>query len=297
MSRIAVIIPYFGAWPKWFELYLYSCSFQQGIIDFYYFTDCGVPETVYENTHFCEISFEEYCDMVSDKLKIDFHPVNKYKLTDLKPFLGSVHSDIVSRYDFWAFADLDLVYGDMSALVNEKVLNRYDIITTHSDRIAGHFTAIRFGSKYDVPFEIADWKSRLENQNNCNLDEGAFTDVVYYKLRYLNKLCGLFGDWGWRNARNICSIVGTVFCNGITRRLFVEVNSTPVPSTEDNYIFDNGMVIKGPTQLPYLHFLFFKKTPYLNIDQYWDAESFYQVKDIQRQISISLSGISNVSER
>lgn len=295
MRKIAVIIPYFGVWPKWFELYLYSCSFQKGLIDFYYFTDCGVPELTYENTFFFELSFEEYCSLVSEKLSINFQPDNKYKLTDLKPFLGAVHSEISRKYQFWAFADIDLVYGDMSLFLTSKRLSRYDLLTTHSDRIAGHFTAIRTGSKFDNPFAIDNWKKRLESQENCNLDEGAFTDCTYPMLRLPSRICRILGNWGLKNARKVCSVFGLLFCNPLSRRLFREENTTPIPIMEDKYVFDNGKVHKNGIQIPYLHFLFFKKTPYLETDKYWDAEIFYKVKDIHKPVSISLSGISNQS--
>lgn len=47
MQRVAIIIPYFGKWPVWMDFYLYTCSRQQNV-DFLFFTDCGIPKTVYK---------------------------------------------------------------------------------------------------------------------------------------------------------------------------------------------------------------------------------------------------------
>ena len=44
MKKICILIPYFGKFPKWFDLYLYSCSHVKSI-DFYYFTDCKKSES------------------------------------------------------------------------------------------------------------------------------------------------------------------------------------------------------------------------------------------------------------
>lgn len=38
MNQIAFIIPYFGKWPEWMDLYLYSCSRQKNI-DFIFYTN------------------------------------------------------------------------------------------------------------------------------------------------------------------------------------------------------------------------------------------------------------------
>lgn len=48
-AKIAMIVPYFGKWPEWMDLYLYSCS-KNPQVDFLFFTDCLVPATVYPNT-------------------------------------------------------------------------------------------------------------------------------------------------------------------------------------------------------------------------------------------------------
>ena len=44
MKKIAMIIPYFGKFPEWINMYLYSCSYQK-LIDFHYFTDCEQNNT------------------------------------------------------------------------------------------------------------------------------------------------------------------------------------------------------------------------------------------------------------
>lgn len=178
MNKAALIIPYFGKWPEWIDLYLYSCSKQRNI-DFLIYTDCDIPQMVYPNTIFHEMSFEAYCQLVSERLAIPFKPRRAYKLCDLKPFYGIIHKKELNGYDWWGFGDIDLVYGDLSLLLNEANMNKYDLLTTHVDRIAGHFTVIRKDSKYtNSCFDIPDWKEKLCDEKNYGLDEGAFTQVV-----------------------------------------------------------------------------------------------------------------------
>lgn len=178
INKICMVIPYFGKWPEWFSLYLYSCS-KVGKIDFFFFTDCGIPKTIYSNTKFVEISYEKYCEQVSRKLNIAFHPLNPYKLVDLKPFLHLIHKEIIEKYDFWGFSDIDLVYGNISSLINDMSLLKYDLITSHSDRLAGHFTVIRTKSSYSLAYQrIPDWREKLSSPTNYGLDEKWLTLAV-----------------------------------------------------------------------------------------------------------------------
>lgn len=108
-KRIAIIIPYFGKWPDWFNLYHYSCSKNAGI-DWIFYTDCLIPLQNYNNTFFHSISFKDYCKNVSNKLGIDFYPDSPYKLCGLKPFYGFIHSDILVDYEFWGFGDIDVIW-------------------------------------------------------------------------------------------------------------------------------------------------------------------------------------------
>ncbi len=185
MNKVALIIPYFGKWPEWINLYLFSCSRQKNI-DFLFYTDCEIPEKTYYNTVFKQMTFDEYCKFVSRRLGITFCPSNAYKLCDLKAFYGVVHEDDIRDYEWWGFGDIDLIYGDLSLLLNEHNMKRNDVLTTHVDRIAGHFTVIRKESAYTrLCFKIPDWKEMLCEDRNRGMDERWFTSVampLQYKL-------------------------------------------------------------------------------------------------------------------
>ena len=56
MNRVALITPYFGEFPIWFDLYLYSCSLQHDIVDYYFYTDCKPPCHNYKNTFFINLN-------------------------------------------------------------------------------------------------------------------------------------------------------------------------------------------------------------------------------------------------
>ena len=177
-NKVALIIPYFGQWPEWMELYLYSCSKQEGI-DFIFYTDCDIPSTIYANTLFHLISFNDYCAFVSQRLDIIFQPKRAYKLCDLKVFYGIIHQQDLEGYDWWGFGDIDLVYGDLSLMVNETNMSKYDLLTTQVDRIAGHFPIMRKESKYTkLCLSISSWREKFCDIKNYGLDENDFTRLV-----------------------------------------------------------------------------------------------------------------------
>lgn len=107
---ICFVIPYFGRWPFWMPLFLESCRLNSDI-DWLLFSDCGEPEHLPPNVRIEPIDYASYCAWVSQRLGIPFAPANPYKLCDLKPALGYIHEDRLRGYDFWAFGDLDVLYG------------------------------------------------------------------------------------------------------------------------------------------------------------------------------------------
>ncbi len=172
MTKAAIIIPYFGKWPVWMDFYLYTCS-RQKMVDFLYFTDCGVPKKTYPNTKFFEMDYPSYCKRVSKALGINFNPEHgAYKICGCRPFYGIIHRKELMDYDYWGFADIDLIYGDLSYVLNEKNFHKYDFISAHSERVAGHFTVMRnIENNNNACLKIPGWKEKLEMKEFQGLDE------------------------------------------------------------------------------------------------------------------------------
>lgn len=289
-NKVAVLIPYFGRWPVWIDLYFYSCSRQAGV-DFVFYTDCQLPNREYKNIIFHPISFGEYCKFVSEQLSIPFRPDNAYKLCDLKPFYGIIHKKDLERYEWWGFGDIDLVYGDLSLLVNEENLCRYDLLTTHVDRIAGHFTVIRKASKYTtLCMRIPNWKLKICDSNHYGMDERDFTRIALtgkykcIKKVYQNVFKAFIPPY---RKFYFFSQMERILRAWPSRMLMREFFTTFVPKPDVTCTFnlENNDIICPTGQITrissvagklYLHFLFFKKTQYLNTDTFW-KENFYQI--------------------
>lgn len=182
-NSICFLIPYFGQWPEWMTYFILGCE-RNPTIDWVLFTDCGKLENCPENVKIIETSFSDYCQLVSQKLDVDFSPVNPYKLCDIKPCLGFIHENEIKYYDFWAFGDIDVMYGDLRAYFTDERLMYESLFSTHARRISGHLCLIKNNVAMRSAFKrVNNWKKLLEAEEHVAFDEKAFSKVF---LRHKN---------------------------------------------------------------------------------------------------------------
>lgn len=251
LPRVRMVIPYFGKWPFWFEFFLASCR-RNPTFEWLFYTDCGVPENAPANVRFVEIAFSAYCKKVSDRLAIDFRPDSAYKLCDIKPALGHVHADELEGYDFWAFGDIDVIYGDLRAYFTPERLAKKDLFATHHRRVSGHLCLIRNTAEMRQAFmRIPSWQTRFEDARHQALDEGAFSRIF---IKHKN--------WpeSWR-------LFAARFYSWSRRAEFVEAHSTYTLLPDgtrivpEQWFYHDGVLTnseQGEQRLPYLHFMVWK---------------------------------------
>ncbi len=278
--KVAQIIPYFGKWPEWIELYFYSCG-QNPNIDFIIYTDCKIPQYSYANIKFITISFKNYCKLVECNLGVNYSIESSYKLTDLKPFIGYIHQEELRKYDFWGFGDLDLVYGDLSMIVNDKILERYELVTTHNYHIAGHFTICKNNEYWrTLCFKIKNWQKLLTDKQHYSLDENAWSGLVNPYIKYIHRIYQLllrpFGIH-YFTALDLLNPIFTRKC--LFREYWTSPHADPENGTAKEWVYDlkyHKIFDYRSRELPYLHFLFFKKTDWLDTQYYW-KEGYWKI--------------------
>lgn len=141
-SSILLIIPYFGQWPFWMPFFFESCR-ENADINWLIFSDCGAPENLPDNVTIKTTNRTDYHQLVSERLGIQFSPSDAYKLCDIKPALGFIHADRLEGYDFWAFGDIDVVYGNLREYFTDARLARHQFLSTHERRVARHLCLMR----------------------------------------------------------------------------------------------------------------------------------------------------------
>ncbi len=200
--RIRFIIPYFGVWPFWIHFFIQSCRYNPSI-DWLLITDCGIPDDLPDNVIVREASFESYCDEVSQRLGIHFRPAGSYKLCDIKPALGYIHQEDLLSYDFWAFGDIDVIYGDLRSYFNAERLAAYDLLSTHASRISGHLCLVRNIPAMNMAFmHVRNWGARLEDARHVAFDESAFCHLFIKHKNWptiLRRLADRLNSWRRRS--------------------------------------------------------------------------------------------------
>lgn len=139
--KIALIIAYFGKWPKEYINYFLDSVERNNCIDVFFVTDLEIPRISpqFKKIHF---SFSELSDFISSKLNVQVNLSSPRKLCDLKPMYGFVFSDYISDYEHWAFGDIDVIFGDLGPILS-KTIKENDICTFHKNWISGPFTILK----------------------------------------------------------------------------------------------------------------------------------------------------------
>lgn len=272
-SSICFVIPYFGKWPLWMPYYWETCRVNS-TIDWLFYTDCGKPDNCPPNVKVIDISYENYCKFISDKLSINFYPANPYKLCDVKPLLGHLHEKELRHYDFWAFGDVDVIYGDLRAYFNEDRLSAKDLFSTLARRVSGHLCLVRNTQEMRLAYQkVSNWKELVSGNEHVAFDEKAYSKVY---LRH-------------KNSPKWVRYIAAMFDPWLQRAEFVEAFSTPdaklswVDGTmkfPHKWYWKMGRLtndIDGDRVFPYFHFMIWKAG--------WNQDNFHaQITNSEHQI-------------
>lgn len=147
MKKIGLIVPYFGEFPNYFDLFLKSCAFNSSI-DWLIFTDNEVDELP-SNVKIVPMTFGQLKSLISYKLNTTASLPDPYKLCDYKPAYGKIFADYLEKYDFWGHCDIDLIFGDLRQFITEEILTEHDKIF-----MDGHLILYRNTKKVNHSFDL-----------------------------------------------------------------------------------------------------------------------------------------------
>lgn len=137
MKRIAFIIPYFGKFNNYFNLWLESCR-NNPTVDWYILTDNTDDYHFPDNVHKMKTTMVEMKEAFSKAFGFEVALDRPYKLCDLKPSYGYVFPEIIKGYDFWGWCDVDLIFGNIRQFLTDEIFDKYDMISRWA-----HCTLIR----------------------------------------------------------------------------------------------------------------------------------------------------------
>ncbi len=261
---IGVYSFYFGAFPEWIDLYFASLD-RNSSIDFHVFTDCSYAKPIPSNVYIHEVEFGSYLEYIRSRLNVVVNADSPIKLCDIRPMIGMIHKDVFEKYDFYGWIDLDLLMGDVRTFYTEEILKNYDVFSTHSVRIAGHFSLFRNNRKNRNKYKsIYNWKQSLANPRFVGLDEHGITNA--YTMTFFDKFNEKFHS-------NINNVFTRYFSKLKKRKLYMveqyTTPFTPIPWTDgslnneqpDVWFYKDGIITNNRDsnrQFIYIHFMNFK---------------------------------------
>lgn len=135
-----MLIPYFGSFKKYFDLFLYTAS-KNKAIDFHFFTTAKNINTQYllfDNIFFHEDTLNNVNERANKLLGYDCFLSTPYKLCDYKNIYNLLFKEISDCYEYWGYCDTDIILGNFNDFISEECLKKHVIIGK-----LGHFTIIK----------------------------------------------------------------------------------------------------------------------------------------------------------
>lgn len=169
-AKIALIIPYFGRLPHWFPYFAKSAGCSP-LFDILFFTDAQLHGPLPDNFKVYSCSLAEFSNLASSLLSLPISISFPYKVCEFKPIFGEIFQQHIRDYQFWAFGDIDVVYGDVSAFL-EPLLPNYDVISCRQGWVSGSLCVLRNIQAVNSAFRhSADWEKAVLDPEYQLFDE------------------------------------------------------------------------------------------------------------------------------
>lgn len=152
-ARAVLFSPFFGTCRSPVLPMVLASWRRNRLFDFVLHTDCaddfrraGAAQA--GNIHLIECTFEDWLAGLTGALGITpGRGIENVKhmtkvVTNSRPMIGEGFSEIVSRYGFWGYIDIDVVLGDAQRFVTEERLCAFDVFT-FAPIMRGNLTLLR----------------------------------------------------------------------------------------------------------------------------------------------------------
>lgn len=127
--------------------------------------------------------------LATEKLGFEVNIQTAYKLCDFKPVYGFLFQELIGGFDFWAHADIDLIFGDIRHFITNDILALHDVIAVRHDFLTGYFTLFRNNPTINMLFaESRDYKKVLASSKHYCFDETNFMFAEFTKKIHYSKI-------------------------------------------------------------------------------------------------------------
>lgn len=167
-NSIAVIVTWFGSLPVYFPAWLKSAEFNS-TIEFYCFFDHEFESSA-QNIHIVKTTMDAEIERISKATGEKINIKNAYKFCDLRPFFGIGYQEYIKDYAYWAYCDIDMVFGNFRYFLTDDILSQYDRFYEY-----GYLSVFRNNDQmnhlYDLPGGIYSKRAIFRGEGKCTPEE------------------------------------------------------------------------------------------------------------------------------
>ena len=193
--RIAIIVTFFGPPPFWLPAFFLSCR-QNPSVTWIIYTDFHVAMPLPPNVTLKKMGIYDLEVRASKVLGTEIALVNRRKICDLKPVYGLIFADDIQPFDFWAYSDLDIIWGNIRQFVTDVILEQNDIVSSRGKKLSGHFTLVRNTARTNRLFElIPNVEQKMADSRYLHLDEHELTSHLKKHLATAPSYVSLRVHW------------------------------------------------------------------------------------------------------
>jgi hypothetical protein len=259
---ILIVMPYFGQWPEWMDLFLETCRWNPSIT-WLFLSDALPPARRVSNVYYEPSHLAQIQQLATGALGVPMPIPRAYKICDLRLAFPAMFQEYGHGYDYIGWGDVDVVYGNLRGYLTTDVLD-HDIISFNASHLSGHLAVVRNTARArELIHAVPDWRGRLISQEYMHLDEpppgvfdGSFS--ILAKESYNTPLSPIIP---WRSGAFV-----------FPREWYWSAGRL----TND---------LDGPAEFPYLHFMHWKGGP-------WPREcGNAQWERLDRIVNVELSRI------
>lgn len=228
--KTAFIVPYFGEFKNYFQLFLNSCK-SNPEVTWLIFTDNHRDYDYPGNVIVHYTTFKDIKKLFQSKFDFRIALNTPYKLCDFRPAYGYIFEKYLKEYDAWGYCDTDLIWGHISAFLESRILDNYDKIGD-----LGHCTI--FKNTYDIN------RAFMLKVNGDFPYKRAFmiADNVSFDEEYVNSINNVFLDNGFKiySIKNVVANIYTKSSNFRITYLNRDLEYVVEKRKKNIFVWDNG---------------------------------------------------------
>jgi hypothetical protein len=186
-QSLLLIVPYFGAFPAYADLFFESCAANPSISWLLVTDQRRIENRVPKNVRVATVEFADLVAHINDVMGFRVVIPRPYKLCDIKPAYGVIFAKYISGFDYWGHCDMDMIFGNLRKFLTRDLFARYEKLL-----ICGHLSIYRNSDTANNYFRLQapgiDYRKVFSSARNYWFDEwkGIAKILVHHKIAFFN---------------------------------------------------------------------------------------------------------------